>query len=172
MSKFHGAGRIGAIGVLALLAAGPAAAHVTLETQQAQANSYYRATFRVPHGCDGAATTRFTVRLPESITDARPMPKPGWTLRTTTRGEAAAGHGSAPPLAEVSWEGGRLEDAHYDEFVIRLRLPDQPGELFYIPVVQNCEDGKQAAWIQIPEPGQRVTSYRYPAPALRLVPRN
>lgn len=159
---------------LGLLATAPAAAHVTLEVQQAPANAIYRATFRVPHGCDGAATTRVTVRLPEGVTDARPMPKPGWRLVTTPRQDAPApaGHGAAPQLAEVSWEGGRLEDAHYDEFVIRLRLPDRPGELFYIPVVQDCEGGKIAAWVEIPEPGRRVTDYRMPAPALRLLPRN
>jgi len=157
---------------LSLLAAGPAAAHVTLETQQAPANAIYRATFRIPHGCDGAAMTRFIVRLPESVTEARPMPKPGWTLRTVARGEAASGHGSVPPLSEIIWEGGRLEDAQYDEFVVRLRLPDRPGELFYIPVIQECEGGKTAAWIEIPEPGVRITQYRYPAPAVRLAPRN
>jgi uncharacterized protein YcnI len=159
---------------LGLLAAGPAAAHVTLEVQQAPANSLYRAVFRVPHGCDGAATTRVTVRLPEGVAEARPMPKPDWTLTTTPREGAAApaGHGATRQLAEVTWEGGRLEDAHYDEFVIRLRLPDRPGELLYIPVVQGCDGGGTAAWVEIPEPGQRVTNHRYPAPALRLVPRN
>ena len=158
--------------VLGLFAATPALAHVTLKTQQAQANSLYRATFRIPHGCDGASMTRFIVRLPDSVTEARPMPKAGWTLRTVPRGEAPDGHGAVPPLAEIIWEGGRLEDAHYDEFVVRLRLPDRPGELFYIPVVQECEDGKTAAWVEIPEPGVRITQYRYPAPAVRLAPRN
>jgi len=157
---------------LGLLAAGPAAAHVTLETQQAAANSYYRATFRVPHGCDGAAMTRFVVRLPEAVTDARPMPKPGWTLRVTARGAAASGHGATPPLSEIAWEGGKLEDSQYDEFVVRIRLPDRPAELFHIPVVQECEGGRTAAWVEIPEPGTRITQYRYPAPAVRLAPRN
>jgi uncharacterized protein YcnI len=162
----------GALAALGLLCAGEAAAHVTLETQQAQANSFYRAVFRVPHGCDGAAMTRFTIRLPEGVTEARPMPKPGWTLATTPRGETPAGHGNVAPLAEITWEGGRLEDAHYDEFVVRLRLPDRPGELFYIPVVQDCEGGRQSAWVEIPEPGVRVTQYRYPAPVVRLLPRS
>ena len=39
---------------LAAAAAAPAAAHVTLEVQQAPANSTYRAVFRLPHGCEGA----------------------------------------------------------------------------------------------------------------------
>jgi uncharacterized protein YcnI len=159
---------------LGVLAAGPAAAHVTLEVPQAQASSTYRAVFRVPHGCEGAATTRFVVRLPEGVTDARPMPKAGWTLVTTPREGAAApqGHGAVPELAEIAWEGGRLEDSHYDEFIIRLRLPNRPGELLYIPVVQQCEHGRVSAWVEVPEPGRRITDYRYPAPAIRLLPRN
>jgi uncharacterized protein YcnI len=153
----------------------PAAAHVTLETQQAPANSYYKAVFRVGHGCaPGVPTTRVTVRLPEGVTAARPMPKPGWRLALTPREEqpANAAHGAAPELAEVSWEGGPLEDAHYDEFVIRLRLPDRPGEMLWLPVVQDCPGGAQSAWVEVPQPGHRVTDYRRPAAALRLLPRN
>ncbi|MDP3417696.1 YcnI family protein [Falsiroseomonas sp.] len=150
----------------------PAAAHVTLEVQQAVANTTYRATFRIPHGCDGTPTIRVTIRVPEGVTVAQPMPKPGWTLRTTARGEAGSAHGAVPPLSEIIWEGGRLEHAHYDEFIVRMRLPNTPGELLYIPVVQDCPDGKQAAWTEIPEPGRRITEYRMPAPALRLLPRN
>ena len=151
-----------------------ARAHVTLEVQQAQPNTTYRAVFRIPHGCDGAPTTRLTVRLPDGVTEARPMPKAGWTLRTTPRANATTptAHGAAPPIAQVIWEGGRLEDAHYDEFIIRFRLPNTPGELLYIPTVQDCPDGKQAAWTEIPEPGRRITDYRMPAPAVRLLPRN
>jgi uncharacterized protein YcnI len=162
-----------AAAALLLLCAGPAAAHVTLEVQQAPANTLYRGVFRVPYGCDGAATTRLIIRLPESITQARPMPKPGWTLRTTLREDApaAVGHGVARELAEVVFEGGRLEDAHYDEFVVRFQLPDRAGDVLYIPVVQECEGGTQAAWVEIPEPGRRVSEYRFLAPALRLLPR-
>ena len=155
-------------------ATGPARAHVTLETGQAPAHAYYRGTFRVPHGCEGAATTRITVRLPEGVTAARPMPKAGWTLTTARREDAPApaGHGAAPELAAVTWEGGRLEDAHYDEFVIRFRLPDRPGETVWIPVVQDCEGGRSTAWSEVPAEGRRLSDYRHPAPAVRLLPRN
>jgi uncharacterized protein YcnI len=159
--------------LLAVTASSVAEAHVTLEQGTAPAGSTYRATFRVPHGCEGhTATTRITARLPEGVTGARPMPKAGWTLRVVPRGEPRqAGHGAAQvEAAEVIWEGGPLEDAHYDEFVIRLRLPDEPG-LLYIPVVQDCVGGVRSAWEQIPEPGQRASGYPFIAPAVRLTPR-
>jgi len=162
----------GALAALGLLAAGAVSAHVSLEAGTAPAGSTYRAVFRVPHGCDGAATTRLVVRLPEGVTQARPMPKAGWTLRVTPRAEAPGGHGAIPDAAEIAWEGGRLEDAHYDEFVMRVRLPDRPGEILHLPVVQECEGGTSSAWVEIPEAGRRVSEYRHPAPALRLAPRN
>ena len=98
-----------------LLATSPAAAHVTLEVQQAQAGAAFKAVFRVPHGCGGAATVRVHVVLPEGSLDARPMPKPGWSLRTVRRPLAEPvpdGHGGEmrETTAEVVWEGGRLED--------------------------------------------------------------
>ncbi|WP_376088500.1 YcnI family protein [Roseomonas sp. CCTCC AB2023176] len=157
----------------------PAAAHVTLEVQQAPANAIYRAVFRVPHGCEGAATTRITVQVPPGVTQALPMPKPGWRLTTTPREEVPppAGppptrHGAVPEVATVTWEGGPLDHAHYDEFVVRMRLPDRPGELLYVPVVQGCEDGRSASWTQIPDPNRRPTENPTPAPALRLLPRS
>jgi uncharacterized protein YcnI len=151
----------------------PAAAHVTFENQSAPAGTTYRATFRVPHGCDGNATQRVQVVLPESVTGAWPMPKPGWRLRLTPRPDqpVASGHGAAPELAEVAWEDGRLEDAHHDELVSRFRLPDRPGELLYVPVTQFCAGDTTAAWVEMPAEGRRVTDYRFPAPALRLAPR-
>ena len=36
------------------------------------------------------------------------------------------------------WEGEHPEHHHYDEFMIRLRLPDTPNHILYIPVVQDC----------------------------------
>jgi uncharacterized protein YcnI len=154
------------------LAAMPASAHVTLDPGQVSAGTTARIAFRVPHGCDGAATTRLVIRLPEGVTQARPMPKAGWTLRITPRSEAPAGHGAVPDAAEIAWEGGRLEDAHYDEFVMRLRLPDRPGEPLHIAAIQECEGGRVSAWADIPEAGRRVSDYRHPAPAIRLLPRN
>lgn len=162
---------IGAAAVAALLLApAPAArAHVTLETAEAPPNSWYRAVFRVPHGCEGAATIRITVRLPAGITGARPMPKPGWTLTLTPRPDAPppTGHGATPEVGVITWEGGPLPNAHYDEFVIRFRTPATPGEL-WIPVLQECEGGRSTNWAATPAPGERAAT---PAPRLRVVAR-
>jgi uncharacterized protein YcnI len=159
------------LGLLAL----PAAAHVTIDPPQAIAGSTLRAAFRVPHGCGQAATQRVVITLPEGILMARPMPKPGWTLRVREEPLATPidnGHGGqvTKRVVEIAWEGGLLPDAWYDEFVVLLRLPATANETLWIPATQHCEGGTTAAWTEIPEPGRRVTEYRMPAPSLRLLP--
>jgi uncharacterized protein YcnI len=159
----------------AVAVAGPAAAHVTVDPPQAVAGSYLRIAFRVPHGCDGAATERLVVTLPEGVTMARPMPKPGWRL-TITRAPLDPpidnGHGGVQRerVTSIAWEGGPLPDDQYDEFIMQLRLPAEGAEVLHLPAVQHCTGGTTAAWTEIPVPGRRVTEYRRPAPALRLTP--
>ncbi|MBL8692090.1 MAG: YcnI family protein [Rhodospirillaceae bacterium] len=153
----------------------PAAAHVTLETQQAVAGSTYKAVLRVPHGCSGSATTAVRVRVPDGMTGVKPMPKPGWQL-STTKGKLAQpisdGHGGqiTEGVREIAWTGGKLLDEHYDEFVFRGTLPDKPGQTVYVPVVTECEKGVDR-WIEIPEAGKTSSDYKMPAPGLRLLPK-
>ena len=157
------------------LLAQPAVAHVTLDPPQAAAGSTVRLTLRVPHGCAGAATEGLTLRLPDGVTAARPMPKPGWQLAVTRRvleAPVSNGHGGtiteAP--AEITWAAGSLPDDQFDEFVLMLRAPEQPGETLWLPVVQHCAGGATANWTEVPTAGRRVTDYRFPAPSLRLLP--
>jgi uncharacterized protein YcnI len=68
-----------------LLCVGTASfAHVVLQDGAAAANSSYRATFRVGHGCDGQSTTGMRITIPAGFNGAQPMPKAGWTLSTKT----------------------------------------------------------------------------------------
>ncbi len=53
---------LGAIGACVIV--GPAAAHVTLENREAPVGAAYKAVLRVPHGCEGTATTSLRVRIP------------------------------------------------------------------------------------------------------------
>ncbi|WP_424812341.1 copper chaperone PCu(A)C [Roseococcus sp. YIM B11640] len=143
---------LAALLLAALPAAAPAVAHVTLEPAETRAGSYTRLAFRVGHGCQGAATTAIEVALPQGVTTARPMPKPGWEI-------------AIEPGASVAWRGGPLPDAWYDEFVMMIRAPEAEGPIAF-PVTQRC--GEQvAAWTQVAAPGEARP--RSPAPLLRLV---
>jgi uncharacterized protein YcnI len=152
----------------------PAFAHITLERSEAPAGSTYKAVLRVPHGCDGSATTVIRVQIPDGMIAVKPMPKPGWKLETTVTAYAKPVKYFEDTLTEgvteISWSGGNLPDAWYDEFVFRGQLPDKPGTI-YFPVVQECETGVER-WIDIPAAGKSSDDYETPAPALKLTPKS
>ena len=144
------------LAAIALLSAAAAQAHVTLDQSTGYAGAYQKLTFRVGHGCDGKATTGLTVTLPEGATGAKPMPKPGWKIEFTNNGA----------LHEISWKGGELPDAYFDEFTIQIKLPDQPGKL-YFRIVQQC-GAVSVAWDEIAgAPGDKLKA---PAPMLEVLP--
>lgn len=162
--------------IAALAASVPlaATAHVTIDPVQANANNYFRAALRVPHGCKGSPTTRIRVRIPEGVLSVKAQVKPGWTIsivRSTLVVPVDDGHGNkiTETVSEVGWSGGRLDDAHFEEFGLVMRLPDRAGSTLYFPVVQDCEQGTHR-WIEIPEAGRKPGDYREPAPAVLLLP--
>ena len=59
-----------------------ALAHVVLAEPKAIAGSYYKATLRVGHGCNGSPTNGLIVQVPAGFQGAKPQPKSGWTIAT------------------------------------------------------------------------------------------
>ena len=168
-----------ALGVAgAHLCIGAAFAHVTLETAQAQVGSGYKAVLRVGHGCEGSPTTAIRIRIPEGIVAVKPMPKPGWKLDVVTGKypktyNLAHGVKMSEGVTEISWSGGNLPEAFYDEFVFTATIADdmKAGQAVYFPTVQQCEKGVHR-WIEIPPAGAHGGAEAgEPAPALMLVPR-
>jgi uncharacterized protein YcnI len=155
---------------------GSANAHVTLETQQAKVGSTYKAVFRVGHGCEGAATLKVRVQIPEGYIAVKPMPKAGWTLEVVRGAYAKAYdyHGSpmSEGVKEVVWSGGSLPDEYYDEFVVRGTLAGDfaPDSMLYFPVVQECADAAER-WIEIPAAGKSADDYESPAAGLKILPK-
>ena len=166
---------LGAIGAVAFICT--ASAHITLEQREAPVGAPYKAVLRVPHGCDGAATIVLRVRVPEGMIAVKPMPKPGWKVDTVVGKYPKTYdyfHGAklSEGVTEVSFSGGTLPDAFYDEFVVTGFLAGdlEPGQLIYFPVVQECEKGIHR-WIEIPAAGKSSGDYPEPAPALKLLPK-
>jgi len=153
----------------------PASAHITFENREVKPGATVKFVLRVPHGCEGSATTGVRIALPESLTEAKPQPKPGWTLSVVTdnvRNAAAApghGHGEAGNIKESGWTGGRLEDAYYDEFVFRAAVSKSANGRIFVPVVQQCENGTDR-WIEIPAAGGSSDDLKHPAPSVRVEP--
>ena len=157
-----------------IIVATPAFAHVTLEAQEARVGASFKAVVRVPHGCAGSATTAIRIKIPDGVIAVKPMPKPGWTLETKTGpyGKTNAHYHNtklSEGVSEVAWSGGKMPDAHYDEFVFASFLSGdlEAGKTLYFPVVQECEKGVHR-WIEIPagKPGEHLDE---PAPGVKLL---
>lgn len=151
-----------------------ASAHATLAEAEVVQGQTARLTIRVPHGCDGEATLRVRVQIPEGLIAAQPMVKAGWTLETVTGPYENTyelwGNTVAEGVQEIVWTG-ELADAFYDEFVFRARVTDRvpAGETLFIPVVQECASGA-ARWIEIPGPGEDGGRLDSPAPSVMVLP--
>ncbi|WP_456713972.1 DUF1775 domain-containing protein [Bradyrhizobium sp. USDA 4353] len=164
---------IGLAALSAALGSAPAQAHVVLDKPEARIGKTVKAVLAVPHGCEGAATVRLTVQVPEGLIAVKPMPKPGWTIDVKKGAYARAYHffhGAqlSEGVKEISWSG-RLEDSYYDEFTFTGFVADtfKPGDVLPIAAIQDCEKGT-ANWVEIAAPGQDPHALKYPAPLLRL----
>lgn len=161
--------------VLSIGLASNVLAHVTLEQNAVAVGSFYKAVLRVPHGCDGSATIRLRVQIPEGVISVKPMVKPGWALEVK-RGAYAKPysflHGAkfTEGPREITWSGGNLPDAFYDEFVISTFIAGelQAGSTLYFPVVQECEKGANN-WVEVPSADKPKLGS--PAPGLKLLPK-
>lgn len=159
----------------ALLLVTPAFSHVTLAVKEAPVGAEYKAVFRVPHGCKGSATIKLSITMPNGIVAVKPQPKPGWQIEIVKgpydkpyhlyRSEVTEG------VKSITWSGGKLPDAYYDEFVLVGHLDGglQPGSRLYFPTVQTCEQGVDR-WVEIPDGTQSSAQRRFPAPFLKLLP--
>jgi uncharacterized protein YcnI len=150
----------------ASLCAVPATAHIVLSQPSAAPGARYVASFRIGHGCDGSATTAIRIEVPVNVSEARPQPKPGWTLTIEhvplAKPITVKGKEIKERVSAVIWRG-RLGDDQFDEFGLLVHLPDAVGTLFF-PVVQSCEKG-EIRWRDIPVDGQDI---EHPAPSLQI----
>jgi periplasmic copper chaperone A len=163
----------GALGAAALCALSlPALAHVTFETAEAPADAGYKAVLRVPHGCKGEATRTVRIEIPDGVIDVKPMPKPGWTLKTSRapypKSYELHGRTVAEGVKEIAWSGGELPDAFYDEFVFRAQFTGElAGKAVPIPVVQECASGAER-WVEVAAEGQNPHALKSPAPVVKV----
>jgi periplasmic copper chaperone A len=151
-------------------------AHVVLQDQAALASTSYRATLRVGHGCDGSPVTAVRVIIPAGFKGAKPMPKAGWVLaiKTAKLSKPYDNHGKqvTDDVSEVTWTAKSkddwLQDAWYDEFVLRGGLPGEAGPMWF-KVLQTCEKGS-IDWADVPASGNSTKGLKTPAALLEIIP--
>jgi len=167
-----------------------AGAHAVIQQTDAESGSYYKGVIGLSHGCEGSATTKVTITIPNGVRGAKPMPKPGWKLDVVKsvleRPYQSHGKTVTEDVTQISWYGGVLEHAHYDEFAFRGQIGVGTGTRLYFPVRQECVVG-ELNWDQ--KPGDKAKSHdhhgehgskenqtshaadklEYPAPVVRVV---
>ena len=158
-----------------LMGASAAFGHIVLSEPVALANTSFRATFRVGHGCDGFPTTAIKVLIPTGFQGAKPMPHAGWVLavREEKLAKPYKSHGKdvTQDVVEVTWTASSrenaLSDAWYDEFVLRGGLPAQAGPMWF-KVLQTCEKGSNY-WVEVPASGISTKGLKAPTALLEII---
>lgn len=168
---FAGAGA--AAGMLLLVSAPVANAHVTISPSAVEAGSYAALTFSVGHGCEGSPTTELAIQIPEEITNVTPTRNSLYDIDVvveTLDEPIEDDHGEITErTAEIIYTAETsLPDDQRDTVELQVQLPeDAAGETLYFPVVQTCEDG-EVAWIQRPDEGDDAAELDAPAPSVHV----
>ncbi len=164
-----------AIGAVVLGVAAPASAHVTITASTTAAGAFTVLTVSVPHGCDGSSTTKIAIQIPEEINSVTPTRNPLWEVDKQLQQldppvTDEEGDELTERVATVVYTARTpLPDGYRDTFELSLQLPDAAGTTLTFPTVQTCEQG-EAAWIEVPEAGQREDELELPAPSVTITP--
>jgi uncharacterized protein YcnI len=104
---------------------------------------------RVLDGCEGEATDRIEVQIPEAVSGVVPAHVPGRSVEVETAAaeETDAESDGAETTAEIAddenvtlvrWTGGPLPAGQFMDFGMRAYFPDEAGMTVAFPVVQGC----------------------------------
>jgi periplasmic copper chaperone A len=158
-----------ALAATALALPGAAAAHVTLQPNEAPAGGFTRLDVRVPNERDDAGTTKVDVQLPPGFVFVSYEPVPGWDVKVTKRklAEPIESHGEqiTEEVGRITWTGdgktGIIRPGQFQDFGLSLGMPDQPGAGLTFKALQTYENGEVVRWIEAPDAEQ-------PAPQVEL----
>lgn len=132
--------------------------HIVLENKTAVAGSVVKTVFQVGHGCSGSPTTAIAVQIPSGFQGVKPYPKAGWALVI-----------EANKL--VTWTAltkeAVLQNTHFDEFILRGKLPDAAGSMWF-KVLQSCENANNN-WAEVPVTGASTEGLKSPAVLLEVI---
>lgn len=133
-----------AVGVLCLLPAAPAAAHVLIETVEPNDDGTATLTFTFDHGCEGEPTDTLHVTMPDGVEALAADQPDGWTADVEP--------------GSVRWQGEPVPDGDRAEFTLDVRVTGTVGQSFSFPAEQVCPSGAGYEWTDTDPTGA------YPAP--------
>jgi uncharacterized protein len=149
------------VAVLALPAA--AAAHVTLQPNEAAAGSFTVLDVRVPNETEDANTTRVDVLFPPGFAEASYQPVPGWSVKVIKEKLAKPVQTDDGPVTEgvheIIWSGGKIAPGEFMDFPLSVQIPGKAGDALTFKALQTYDNGEVVRWIGPPnseEPAPQV----------------
>jgi periplasmic copper chaperone A len=167
-----------AIAFISLFGSNSAWSHITLEPAKVFTGDIHKTILRVGRACSAnGSTTALTVRIPDGMINPKPMPKSGWSLTVKKidleQPLVLMGRTMTQAAQEVTWTAtskeAAIHDDHYEEFVVRGRLPAKAGVLWW-KSIQSCGDIKME-WAETPTEGISTVGLKSPASPLEVLPR-
>jgi len=165
-----------AAGIVALVGAAPAFAHVTAQPGTATQGGYSVVTFRVPNEEDTAGTVGLTVTLPTDhpISSVRTTPIAGWTSSTSmvtlNPPVQSGGRTITKTVGTITWTaaaGNRIAPGQYLDFPVSLGPMPDVAEIM-LPAKQTYDNGTIVDWSQ--PPNADGSEPEHPAPSVTLAP--
>lgn len=146
--------------VVVATAAVPAAAHVTVNPDEATKGGFAKLAFRVPNERDAAATVQVEVAFPTEhpLRSVSVRPMPGWTYAVERSGEA---------VSRITWTGGVIRPGEFEEFEVSGGPLPEDGDRLVFRALQTYDNGEVVRWIDEPVAGGPEPER--PAPVLTLV---
>lgn len=141
---------------LALAAAAPASAHVTVKPDEAPAGSYAVVDVRVPNEKDDRGTVKVELQMPPGVSYAAYQPVPNWRVAVTKRRPSKPFSVEGTPVTSeidtITWTGrgraGVVSPGEFQQFPVSLRIPDgAEGSKVQFKALQTYEGGEVVRWI-------------------------
>jgi periplasmic copper chaperone A len=160
---------VGAV-VAALALAPAAAAHVTLQPEQAPAGGFTRLDVRVPNERDNAGTTKVVVQMPPGFLSVSTEPVPGWdaelTMRKLDEPVEQFGEQVTEEVGRITFtadgEASAIQPGQFRDFGLSLAVPEgRPGSMLTFKALQTYSNGEVVRWIGPPDSEE-------PAPQVEL----
>ncbi|WP_031508653.1 YcnI family protein [Streptomyces megasporus] len=167
-------GAVAAACVIAL--AGPAAAHVSVNPDEAEQGGYATIDIKVPNERDNASTVKLEITFPADhpLASVMPQPVPGWDVKITKTklDKPLEVHGRQldEVPSKITWTetDGGIEPGTFQQFPVSVgQLPEDVDRLV-LKAVQTYDNKEVVRWIE--EPTDDGEEPEHPAPVLRLVP--
>jgi uncharacterized protein YcnI len=157
--------------LVAMLALAPAAAaHVTLQPEEAPAGGFTRLDIRVPNERDDAGTTKVEVQFPPGFLFVSYERVPGWntkvTMRKLDKPVEQFGEQITEEVGRVTYtsagEANTIGPGQFRDFGLSVGVPDdKPGTALTFKALQTYSSGEVVRWIGPPDSEE-------PAPQVKL----